>query len=59
MKDKKSGLGFSISAAAEKMQQSGFAFFIYAVIVIIFMGLICIAVCTSLKQTKMNSHQSL
>lgn len=44
MKDKKSGLGFSISAAAEKMQQNGFAFFIYAVIVIIFMGLICIAV---------------
>ena len=44
MKDKKSNFGFSISAAAEKMQQSGFAFFIYAILVIIFMGLICIAV---------------
>ena len=43
MKDKKN-LGFSISAAAEKMQQSGASFFLYAVLVIIFMGLICIAV---------------
>ena len=44
MKDKKSGIGFSIASAGEKMQQSGFAFFIYAIFVILFMGLICVAV---------------
>ncbi|MCQ2579070.1 MAG: PASTA domain-containing protein [Treponemataceae bacterium] len=44
MKNKKSFFGISISDAAEKMQQSGPAFFLYAVLVIVFMGLICVAV---------------
>jgi len=44
MKDKKSNFGFSISDAAERMQHSGSSFFLYAVLVIIFMGLICVAV---------------
>ncbi|NLK46803.1 MAG: PASTA domain-containing protein [Treponema sp.] len=44
MKNKKSNLGFSISRAAEKMQQSGSSFFLYTILVIVFMGLICLAV---------------